>query len=67
VRLAAALANAAANAPEGGAVPVEATVAESPDELEAASVLSEEEMENVPPAIDDDVPPAVEEEAVEAL
>jgi small subunit ribosomal protein S6 len=64
---AAALANAAANAPEGGAVPVEATVAESPDELEAASVLSEEEMENVPPAIDDDVPPAVEEEAVEAL
>jgi small subunit ribosomal protein S6 len=64
---AAALANAAANTPEGGAVPAETTGEESPEELEAAPVLSEEEMEDVPPAIDDDVPPAVEEEAVEAL
>jgi small subunit ribosomal protein S6 len=64
---AAALANAAANAPEGGTVPAEATGEESPKELEAIPALSEEEMEDVPPAIDDDVPPAVEEEAVEAL
>jgi small subunit ribosomal protein S6 len=64
---AAALANAATNAPEGGSIPAETTGEESPEELEAAPVLSEEEMEDVPPAIDDDVPPAVEEEAVEAL
>ncbi len=68
---AAALAAAAANAPEGQAaaeapVPTEATSEESPDQLEAIPVLSEAEMENVPPAIDDDVPPAVEEETVEA-
>jgi len=63
---AAALANAAANAPEGEAAPTEATREESPEELEATPLLSEEEMEDVPPAIDDDIPSAIEEETVEA-
>jgi small subunit ribosomal protein S6 len=64
---------AAANAPEGQAaaaegapVPTEATSEESPDQLEAIPALSEAEMEDVPPAVDDYVPPAVEEETVEA-
>ena len=62
---AAAAATAAANAPQGetaaeeGAVPAEATGEENPDELVAVPVLSEAEMEDVPPAIE-------EEETVEA-
>jgi small subunit ribosomal protein S6 len=72
-RAAAALANAAAaststsegaTAVEEGSVPAEITGA--PEELEAVPVLSEAEMEYVPPAIEDDVPLAVEEETVEA-
>ncbi len=64
---AAALANAAANAPEGEAISSEANGEESPAELEAIPVLSEAEMEDVPPAIDDDdVPSAIEEETVGA-
>jgi small subunit ribosomal protein S6 len=67
-RAAAAVANAAAaaaNAPQGetateeGSVPAEATGEENPEELEAVPVLSEAEMEDVPPAIE-------EEETVEA-
>ena len=76
-----ALANAAANAPEGettadeAPVPVEATSDEFSALPQAVPVLSEEEMEDVPPAIEDDdvppaieddVPPAIEEETVEA-
>ena len=62
---AAAAATAAANAPQGetaaveGAVPAEATGEENPDELVAVPVLPEAEMEDVPPAIE-------EEETVEA-
>jgi small subunit ribosomal protein S6 len=65
-RAAAAIANAAAaNAPQGetaaeeGSVPAETTGEEAPEELEAVPVLSEAEMEDVPPAIE-------EEETVEA-
>jgi small subunit ribosomal protein S6 len=67
-RAAAALANAnaaAANAPQGetateeGAVPAETPDEEAPEELDAIPVLSEAEMEDVPPAIE-------EEETVEA-
>ena len=67
-RAAAAVANAAAaaaNAPQGetaaeeGSVPAETTGEENPEELEAVPVLSEAEMEDVPPAIE-------EEETVEA-
>ncbi len=70
-RAAALAAAAAANvtesqAAEGAPVPAEANGEESPDQLEAVPVLSEAEMEDVPPAIDDDVPPVVEEETVEA-
>lgn len=65
-RAAAAAANAAAAAaaPQGetateeGAVPTETTGEEAPEELDAVPVLSEAEME--------DVPPAIEEETVEA-
>ncbi|MBV9615663.1 MAG: 30S ribosomal protein S6 [Ktedonobacteraceae bacterium] len=68
---AAALANAAANAPEGqpaeeAPLPAEATSEEAPEQPEAVPVLAEEEMEDVPPAIEDDIPPAIEEETVEA-
>lgn len=67
-RAAAVLANAnaaAANTPQGetateeGAVPAETTDEEAPEELDAIPVLSEAEMEDVPPAIE-------EEETVEA-
>jgi small subunit ribosomal protein S6 len=61
----AAAANAAAaaapqgeTAPEENAIPTEATGEEAPEELDAIPVLSEAEME--------DVPPAIEEETVEA-
>ena len=64
-RAAAAAANAAAAATQGetateeGSVPAETTDEEAPEELEAVPVLSEAEMEDVPPAIE-------EEETVEA-
>lgn len=65
-RAAAAAANAAAAAaPQGetateeNAIPTEATGEEAPEELDAIPVLSEAEMEDVPPAIE-------EEETVEA-
>ncbi|HEY5005136.1 MAG TPA: 30S ribosomal protein S6 [Ktedonobacteraceae bacterium] len=67
-RAAAAVANAAAaaaNAPQGetaaeeGSVPAETTGEENPEEQEAVPALSEAEMEDVPPAIE-------EEETVEA-
>ncbi len=65
-RAAAAAANAAAaNTPQGetaaeeGSVPAETTDEEAPEELDAIPVLSEAEMEDVPPAIE-------EEETVEA-
>jgi len=61
-RAAAAIANAAAaNTPQGetvaeGSVPADTTNEENPEELEAVPVLSEAEMEDVPPAIDEEEP-----------
>lgn len=63
---AAALAAAAAAGPTEGEPAAEAATEESPEQPEAVPGLTEVDMEDVPPAIEDDVPPANEEETIEA-